>query len=321
MIGYLIERIAQMLIVLLIVSVIVFVFSSFIGDPVSLLVPENATDAEVEAAERYLGLDKPIPVQYGIFIRDVINGDFGKSYMYNQSAMGLIIKRIPATLEVVTISMFISAIIAVVLGVYAGAYPKRKSSKSIMTMSIIGISLPSFWVGMMLIYVFAVKFGLLPPSGRGEVGSFLGIKSSLFTTDGIKHLILPAITLSLGNVASLIRLIRAGMQENLKEDYIKFAKSKGLPFRKILYEHAFKNALIPVVTIFGLQIGGIIAFTTITETIYAWPGMGKLLIDSIYNADKPVIVSYLMLISAMFVMINFTVDIIYTLVDPRLELK
>ncbi len=310
-----------MFVVLFIVSIIVFTFSSLIGDPVSLLVPEHATEEEIKSAERYLGLDKPIPVQYGIFLRDVLKGDFGRSYMYNQPAMGLILTRVPATLEMVFVSMTLSACIALLLGVYAGAYPKRKASKVIMTGSLLGISLPSFWVGMMLMYLFAIRMGVLPPSGRGDVGSFLGIQSSLFTLNGLSHLILPAVTLSLGNIASLIRLTRAGMQENLKEDYIKYAKAKGVHLRNVLYRHALQNTLIPVVTIFGLQIGSMIAFTTITETIFAWPGIGKLLIDSIYNADKPVIVAYLILISAMFVALNFFIDVIYTLIDPRVELQ
>lgn len=321
MLRFFTKRTVQMIFVLLAVSLIVFVFSSLIGDPVSLMVPENATQEEIAAAEKYLGLDKPVYVQYGIFMKNILRGNFGKSYRYYQPAMNVIIERMPATLEMVFVSLVIIGIFSIILGVYAGAYPKRSSSKIIMTLSIAGISLPSFWLGMMMIYVFSIKFGWFPPSGRGDVGVFLGIKSSLFTKDGFRHLILPAITLSMSNLAILIRLTRAGMQENVRQDYVKYARSKGVSVNNVLYKHALKNTLIPVITIFGLQIGELIAFTTITETIFAWPGMGKLLIDSIYSADKPIIVSYLMLVSVMFVFINFLVDILYVVIDPRIDLK
>src|SRR6056297_496971 len=321
MFKFVVKRFLQMIMVLLIVSVIVFVFSSLIGDPVSLMVPENATQAEIDAAREYLGLDKPVYVQYSIFLQNVLKGDFGLSYRYYQPAMKVILDRLPATLEMVFISAIITGFFSIILGVYSGAYPKRKSSKVIMVFSIAGISLPSFWLGMMMIFIFGIKLGWLPPSGRGDLGTFLGISSSLFTINGLRHLILPAVTLSMVNLATIIRLTRAGMQENIRQDYVKYARSKGVSRRDVLYRHALKNTLIPVVTIFGLQIGGLIAFTTITETIFAWPGMGKLLIDSIYSADKPIIVSYLMVVSIMFVFINFLVDIIYVMIDPRIDLK
>lgn len=321
MFKFIVNRIVQVIFVLLIVSMIVFVLSSLIGDPVSLMVPENATEAEIVAAREYLGLDKPIHIQYGIFLKNVMNGDFGVSYRYYQPAMRVIIERIPATLEMVIISTIITGIVSIILGVYSGAYPKKKRSKLIMTFSILGISLPSFWLGIMMIFLFSINLGWFPPSGRGEVGTIMGISSSLFTLDGIKHIVLPAITLSMANIATIIRLSRAGMQENIRQDYIKYARSKGVSRRDVLYKHALKNTLIPVVTVFGLQIGNLIAFTTITETIFAWPGMGKLLIDSIYSADKPIIVSYLLIVAVMFVFINMLVDIIYVLIDPRIDLS
>jgi len=321
MLKVLIKRLLQMILVLLIVSLIVFVLSSMIGDPVSLMVPENASPKEIQAAREYLGLDKPVYIQYLIFMKNVVNGNFGRSYRYYQPAMKVILERVPATLEIVLLSVLITGALSVIFGVYSGAYPKRSSSKAIMTFSIMGISLPSFWLGMMMIFVFSIHLGWLPPSGRGQLGSFLGIKSSLFTLDGLKHLLLPAITLSLGNIATLIRLIRAGMQETLKQDFIKYARSKGVSQKDVLYRHALPNTLIPVITIFGLQVGELIAFTTITETVFAWPGIGKLLIDSIYSVDKPIIVSYLMIVSAMFVVINFLVDIAYIIVDPRISIK
>ena len=309
MIKYVVKRFAQMIVVLFIVSLLVFLLTNFIGDPVDMLVPENATLEQIESARARLGLDKPLPVQYGIFIRDVLHGNFGKSYIYGKPAMDLIFERMPATLELVAVAACLVLCIAIPLGVYAGAYPKRASSKLIMSGSILGISLPSFWVGMMMIYIFAVVLRLLPASGRGNtvmVGNVV---------------ILPAITLALTNVATMLRLTRSGILENMRQDYIKFARAKGVPAKSILFGHALKNALIPVVTIFGMDLGNMSAFTTITETIFAWPGMGKLLIDAINKSDRPIIVAYLMAAACMFVVLNFIVDILYTLIDPRIELR
>ena len=321
MIKYIIKRLLQMLVVLFVVSLVVFIFTNYIGDPISMLLPEDASQEEIQQAIRRLGLDKPIHIQYGIFVRDILSGNFGKSYVFSRPALELIIERIPATLEIVITAMIIAIVLAIPLGVYAGAYPKRRSSKVIMAGSILGISLPSFWVGMMMIYIFSVILGWMPASGRGEAIEVFGMRLSIFSMSGWRHIMLPALTLALGNIAMLLRLTRAGMQENMRQDYVKFARAKGVSPKKVLFGHALKNALIPVVTVFGVRIGQLIAFTTITETIYAWPGMGKLLIDSIYMADRPIIVAYLMLVAVIFVVINFVVDIIYTLIDPRIELR
>lgn len=321
MIKYIIKRLLQMLVVLFVVSLVVFILTNYIGDPISMLLPEDASQEEIQQAIRRLGLDKPIHVQYGIFVRDILSGNFGKSYVFSRPALELIIERIPATLEIVITAMIIAIVLAIPLGVYAGAYPKRRSSKVIMAGSILGISLPSFWVGMMMIYIFSVILGWMPASGRGEAIEVFGMRLSIFSMSGWRHIMLPALTLALGNIAMLLRLTRAGMQENMRQDYVKFARAKGVSPKKVLFGHALKNALIPVVTVFGVRIGQLIAFTTITETIYAWPGMGKLLIDSIYMADRPIIVAYLMLVAVIFVVINFVVDIIYTLIDPRIELR
>jgi peptide/nickel transport system permease protein len=291
------------------------------GNPVYLMVRENATEEEIQAVIEYLGLDKPLPVQYCIFVKNALRGDFGKSYVYHQPALKIIAERFPATIEIVLVAMFLSAFIAIPLGVYSGAYPKKFLSKTIMTMSIAGISLPSFWVGMVLIFFFSLKLGILPVSGRGTVGTFLGVETSLATVDGWKHIILPATTLALGSLATILRLTRAGMQGNMRQDYIKFARAKGVPRKKVLFGHALKNTLIPVITIFGLQLGGLIAFTTITETIFSWPGMGKLLIDAINSADRPIVSAYILFVAVMFVFINFVVDILYTIVDPRIDLR
>lgn len=320
MLRYFTLRIAQLIIVLIAVSILVFALTSIMGNPIYLMVRENATQEEIDAAAAYLGLDKPLPVQYLIFIQNALRGDFGKSYVYHQTALKIIAERFPATLEIVIVAMLLSAFLAIPLGVFAGAYPKKFSSKAIMSLSIVGISLPSFWVGMVMIFVFSLYLGVLPVSGRGDIGTFLGIRTSLATVEGWKHIILPSITLALGNMATILRLTRAGMQENMKQDYVKFARAKGVSRRKVLFGHALKNTLIPVITIFGLQLGTLIAFTTITETIFAWPGMGKLLIDAINSADRPIISAYILFVAVMFVFINFIVDILYTIVDPRIDL-
>jgi peptide/nickel transport system permease protein len=233
----------------------------------------------------------------------------------------LILERMPATLEMTVFAMLIAGVVAIPLGVFAGAYPNTLASRGIMSLSLLGISLPSFWLGIMLILLFAVETTLLPSSGRGEAETIFGLRISIFTWDGIQHIIMPALTLAVGQMAMLIRLTRAGIMEVMRQDYIKFAKAKGVSEQSVLFGHALKNALIPVITVFGLQFGQLIAFATITETIFSWPGMGKLLIDSIYRIDRPVIVAYLLMVAVLFVVINFLVDLIYTLIDPRIEMR
>ncbi len=321
MTGYIIKRLIQMVLVLWIVSLVVFAMMSFTGDPVFMIVPIDATDAEIDQARRLLGLDRSLPEQYVLFLGNMLSGDFGQSYVFRQPALDLILERMPATLELVVVAMVLALVVAIPLGVYAGANPGSRSSRGIMAGSLLGISLPGFWVGMVLIFIFAVQFRIFPSSGRGDTIEFLGLRLSLLTLDGWHHIALPAITLSLATMAILLRITRAGMMEVTRQDYMKFARAKGVSRRDMLYGHGLKNALIPVVTVFGLQIGDLIAFATITETIFSWPGMGKLLIDSIYRADRPVIVVYLMLVAAIFVVINFLVDMIYTLIDPRITVK
>ncbi|WP_102108964.1 ABC transporter permease [Oceaniglobus roseus] len=321
MLGYLLKRLIQMILVLWVVSVIVFLMMSFTGDPVFMVVPIDATDSEIAQARRLLGLDQSLPVQYWKFLSSIVQGDFGRSYVFRQPAMTLILERLPATVEMVLVAMGLAVLVAIPLGVYAGANPNGRLSRTIMAGSLLGISLPGFWVGMVLIYLFAVHWGIFPSSGRGDTGEIFGLRISLLTLDGWHHIALPAITLSLGTMAILLRMTRAGMMEVSRQDFMKFARAKGVPRKDVLYGHGLKNALIPVVTIFGLQLGDLIAFATITETIFSWPGMGKLLIDSIYRADRPVIVVYLMLVALIFVVINFIVDLVYTLIDPRISLK
>jgi len=315
-----VQRFFQMVVVMLIVTILVFLMTYKIGNPVYLLLPQNATEAQIQQAMVELGLDKPLHVQYGIFLKNALHGDFGNSYFYHQSAINVIFEKMPATLELVFVTMILTIVIGIPLGVFAGAYPNKLASKVTMTTSIFGVSLPSFWVGMIMIYVFSLGMGWTPVSGRGDLGEIFGIKTSLATLDGWHHLILPAITLAMGNVASIIRLTRAGTQEQMRQDYVKFARSKGVSNRSVLFGHALKNTLIPVITILGLQLGDLIAFTTITETIYAWPGMGKMALDAITNNDRPIISAYLLMVSAMFILINFIVDVLYTLIDPRISL-
>ncbi len=314
-------RLGQMVVVLLAVSLIVFGIMNLTGDPVLLLAPPEATDAEIAQARAQLGLDLPLWKQYGIFLQNLLQGDMGVSYMFRRPALELIVERMPATLEMTVFAMVVAGGLAIPMGLYAGAYPDRIFSKLIMSASLLGISLPSFWLGIMLILIFAVQLNIMPSSGRGEVVTLFGVRTSIFTADGLQHLIMPAVTLAVAQMAMLIRLTRAGIMEVMRQDYIKFAKAKGMSANRVLFGHALKNALIPVITVFGLQFGQLIAFATITETIFAWPGMGKLLIDSIYRVDRPVIVAYLMMVAVLFVIINFLVDIIYTLIDPRIEVK
>ncbi|KQT54303.1 ABC transporter permease [Aureimonas sp. Leaf454] len=321
MFAFTVRRLIQMVVVLWAVSVIVFLMMTFTGDPVFMVVPIDATQGEIDQARRILGLDRPMIVQYGIFLAGLVQGDFGLSYVFRQPAFGLILERLPATMEIVVVAMAIATVVAIPLGVYAGANPGKPLSRLIMSGSLLGVSLPGFWVGMMLIWVLAVEYRIFPSSGRGTVGTILGIETSLATGSGWQHIVLPAVTLSVGTLAILLRMTRAGMMEVTRQDYMRFARAKGVSRRGVLYGHGLRNALIPVVTIFGLQLGDLIAFATITETIFAWPGMGKLLIDSIYRADRPVIVVYLMLVALIFVVINFVIDVLYTLIDPRITVK
>lgn len=321
MLGYLIKRLIQMIVVLWAVSVLVFIMMSFTGDPTYMMVPLDATDEQIAQARRLLGLDDSHLVQYWRFLTNLVQGDFGRSFVFRQPALQLILERLPATLEIVTLAMAFALVVAIPLGVYAGANPKRAGSRAVMAGSLIGISLPGFWLGMVLIFVFAVKLQLFPSSGRGPTQEWLGLRVSFLSWQGMLHLILPALTLSVGTLAILMRIIRAEMMEVMKQDYIKFARAKGTDRRGVLFKHGLKNALIPLVTVFGLMLGDLIAFATLTETIFAWPGIGKLLVDSIYRGDRPVIVVYLMFVAFMFVVVNFLVDMLYALIDPRIKIK
>ena len=318
---FMVRRLMQSVVVLLVMSVIVFLGVFAIGNPVDILISPDADQMERERAIRALGLDLPIWEQYFVFLANAARGDLGRSFVFNEPALRLIFERMPATLELAGTAVLLSLVIGIPLGLYAGLRPQAATSKGIMAGSIVGFSLPTFWQGLMLIMVFAVMLGWLPSTGRGQVGTFLGIRSSLFTSDGLAHVVLPAFNLALGNAALIIRLTRAGVRESLLQDYVKFARAKGLTSRRVVGVHVFKNILIPLVTVVGLEIGGLIAFAVVTESIFAWPGMGKLIIDSINQLDRPVMVAYLMMIVLLFIAINLAVDILYSVIDPRVRLQ
>ncbi|MEM7425260.1 MAG: ABC transporter permease [Pseudomonadota bacterium] len=318
---FIIRRLMQATIVVFIMSLIVFFGVNVIGDPVDMLINPEADQAEIERTIRALGLDKPIHEQYLFFLKGVTSGDFGKSFIFGEPALKLILHHMPATIELALVSLVMAIILGIPLGLYAGLYPERRVSRGIMAGSILGFSLPTFWVGLMMIMLFAVYLGWLPSTGRGDTAVFLGIRSSLWTLDGLSHLFLPAMNLALTNISLVIRLTRAGVREAMHQDYIKFARAKGLPMRRVIGVHLMKNILIPIVTVLGLEFGSLMAFSVVTESIFAWPGMGKLLIGSLLQLDRPVVVAYLMIIVLFFVIINLVVDILYSVLDPRVRLR
>ncbi|WP_457092431.1 ABC transporter permease [Microvirga sp. P5_D2] len=320
MVTSLIRRLIQAVFVIFAMTVIVFVGVNVIGNPVDILINPDANQAERARVIAHYGLDQPLWMQYLFFLKGLTQGDFGNSFVYGRPALGLILERLPATLELAITALAIAVVIGLPLGLYAGLYPNRISSRIIMTGSILGFSLPTFWVGLMLIMVFAVELGWLPTNGRGATIGLLGGQWSFLTQDGLIHLLLPAFNLALFKTSLILRLTRAGVQEVLPQDFVKFARAKGLREKRVIYVHVLKNLMIPVVTIIGLEFGSLIAFSVVTESIFAWPGMGKLIIDSINLLDRPVIVAYLMMMVLLFVVLNFVIDLCYTLLDPRVRL-
>ncbi len=328
MLVYIIRRLMQAALVMVVMSALVFAGIFMIGDPVAMMISPDASDIERDAVRASLGLDKPLWLQYLAFVNAAVHGDFGKSFLAGQPAMQLIFERMPATLELVFFSTVIALALGLPMGVYAGLRPKSVGAKTIMTGSILGFSLPNFWVGLMLIMVFAVLlpdlipgFPRLPASGRGATVNVLGVRLSLFTADGLLHLLLPALTLALYKGALIVRLARATAREVLPMDYVKFARAKGLSENRIVGVHVLKNIMIPIATVTGLEFGQSVAFAVITETVFAWPGMGKLLLDSILLLDRPVVVAYLMIIVVFFVVLNLLVDLLYSVLDPRVRLE
>ena len=320
MLTFIFRRMSESLFVLLVMSLLVFAGVYAIGNPVDLLISPDATPQDIEQVTKFLGLDKPLWTQYFYFLTQVLRGDLGHSFMFGTPAIELLLSKMPATMELAVAAMFIASVLGIPLGLVAGLRADSWIGKTIMTVSIFGFSLPTFWVGLVLIMFFSVELGWLPSSGRGPTSIIFGIPVSFLSWEGGRHLFLPALNLALFKLALIIRLTRAGTQEALMQDYVKFARAKGLSQTRIIGVHVLKNIMIPIVTVIGLEFGSVIAFSIVTESIFAWPGMGKLLIDSINNLDRPVIVAYLCLIVVFFVFINLIVDLTYALLDPRVRL-
>ncbi len=318
---WLVRRLIQAVFVVMAMTVIVFVGVNVIGDPIEILISPEADAAERARAIAALGLDKPLWQQYLVFLAGLARGDLGRSFVFNEPAMRVILQRLPATMELAVAAVLISILVGIPAGLFAGLKPNNWFARTVMAGSILGFSLPSFWVGLMLIMIFAVQLGWLPSTGRGATVEVLGIQWSFLTRDGLAHMVLPAFNLALFNVSLIMRLTRAGVREALPSDYVRFARAKGLSPARVIGVHVMKNIMIPVVTVVGLELGTTIAFSVVTESIFAWPGMGKLIIDSINLLDRPVIVAYLMLIVLLFVVINLTVDLLYTALDPRVRLE
>lgn len=319
MLAYIIRRVFQGAFVLLIVGFIAFCMFRFMGDPLESILGQEATALDrVELRER-LGLNDPIVLQYGRFVGNAVQGEFGISYRNGVPVAELIAQRFPATLELALVSAALALVFGIGLGVYTAIRREGWLANSIMGLSLIGVSLPTFLIGILLIWIFAVELGWLPSFGRGDTGSLLGIETSLATVSGIKSIILPAITLGLYQMTLIMRLVRAEMLEVLRADYIRFARARGLSERAINFSHALKNTLLPVITIIGLQLGQIIAFAIITETVFQWPGVGLLFINAVQFVDIPVMTTYLLLVGAMFVVLNLLVDLLYAVIDPRLR--
>jgi peptide/nickel transport system permease protein len=321
MLAFLFRRLGQSMLVMAVMATLVFVGVYALGNPIDILISPEADQAERDAATARLGLDQPIWVQFFVFVKNALAGDLGKSFVHGIPALDLILQRMPATMELAFVALVLSIAIGIPLGMLAGLKPHTFLGRSIMTGSILGFSLPNFWLGLMLILVFSVELKVLPAGGRGETRELFGIQWSIFTIDGVRHLILPALTLAIYKASLVARLACASTRETLLMDYIKFARAKGLSQTRIICVHVLKVIMIPVVTIVGLELGSMIAFAVVTETVFAWPGMGKLLIDSIYRLDRPVIVAYLMVIVVLFVIINLVVDILYSVLDPRIRLS
>ena len=318
--AFILSRILQAVPVLLVVGFVSFAMFAFVGDPVTVMLGQDFTEAQRIALTKQLGLDQPFLVQYVRFMEAAAQGNFGLSYRLARPVSSLILERLPATVELALTSATLALLIGIPMGVFTGIRRNSLASRVVMVLSLIGVSLPTFLVGILLILIFAVQLGWLPSFGRGDVVRFSHWSTGFLTLSGLKALILPAVTLGLFQMTLIMRLVRSEMLEVLRSDYIKFARARGLSQRAINFGHALKNTLVPVITIVGLQLGGLIGFSIITETVFQWPGMGLLLVQSIQVADIPVMSAYLLLIAVVFMAINLTVDLLYYAVDPRLRM-
>jgi peptide/nickel transport system permease protein len=321
MLGFVIQRLLQAFAVMMAISFLVFLGVYAIGNPIDVLISPDADQRIRETVIRQYGLDLPLWQQYLGFLKRLAAGDFGRSFVYNMPVLELILSRLPATLELTLAAVLGATLAGVPLGMYAGYKPGGVASKLIMGLSILGFSVPTFWVGLVLIFTFAVVLGWLPAGERGETATLLGVPWSFLTLDGLRHLFLPALNLALFKLAMMIRLARAGTREIMLTDTVKFARAAGEAEGTILYRHVLRLISIPLVTVFGLEFSSTLAFAVVTETIFSWPGIGKLIIDSISSLDRPVMVAYLMLVAFLFIMINFLVDIAYAALDPRMRVR
>ncbi|CUH43012.1 MULTISPECIES: ABC transporter permease [Ruegeria] len=319
MFAYIVRRMLQSVIVLLVVGLVAFSMFRFVGDPIDNMLGQERTQADIDRLRAELGLDQPFPVQYYKFLKNAVQGNFGVSYRQGRPVSTIIAERAPATLELAFVSGFLAITMGIALGVFTAIRRQGIAANVIMTVSLIGVSLPTFLIGILLIYIFSVELDLLPSFGRGETVMIGNWSTGFLTTSGLKALILPAITLGLYQMTLIMRLVRSEMLEVLRADYVRFARARGLSDRVINFRHALKNTMVPVITITGLQLGSIIAFAIITETVFQWPGVGLLFINAIQFVDIPVMAAYLMLISVMFVSINLIVDLLYYAIDPRLR--
>ena len=321
MLVFILRRLLQSLVVMLAVAFIAFTLFQYVGDPVAQMVGQDATQAQRDELRHELGLDRSFVVQFAHFVANAARGEFGLSLRQGRKVSSLIEERFPATLELSVVAAVIALVVGIPLGVYAALRRGSFGSQLTMTLSLLGVSLPTFLIGILLILFFAVRLSWLPSFGRGDVVSFGRWTTGLLTLDGLRHLVLPSVTLAIFQLALIQRLVRAEMLEVLRADYIKFARARGLPNRVVYFGHALKNTLVPVITITGLQLGSLIAFSIITETVFQWPGMGLLFIQAVQFADIPVMAAYLCLIALIFVVINLTVDLLYFAVDPRLRIE
>jgi peptide/nickel transport system permease protein len=321
MIAFILQRLMQAFLVMMAISALVFVGVFAVGNPIDVLISPDVTQQIREATIKAYGFDQPLWRQYLAFLERLATGDFGRSFVFNMPVLTLISSRLPATLEITLAAVIGATVIGVPLGMYAGYAPDSPVSKTIMAVSVLGFSVPTFWIGLLLIFAFAVNLGWLPAGGRGETAALFGVQWSFLTWNGLTHMLLPSLNLALFKLALMIRLSRAGTREVMLTDAVRFARAAGESEWTILSRHVLRLIAIPLVTVFGLEFASTLAFAVVTETIFSWPGVGKLIIDSISSLDRPVMVAYLMLVALLFILINLTVDIAYVALDPRLRAR
>lgn len=321
MVGYVLKRVLQGALLIWLMSVVAFVAIFALGDPIASLINPGSPPEVIERVTRELGLNLPLHEQYLRFAGNLLRGDFGRSYITGEPALGLILQRFPATLELTLTAMTIAASIGLPLGLYAGYKPDSLIGRGANGVAMLLLSLPSFWVALALIIVFGIETRLLPTGGRGDVGTILGVRTSLATVDGLRHVLLPAINLAIFPMALFIRLTASGAQEALRATFIRFARAKGLSTRRILSVYVLRSIVVPIITVIGIVLGVLLAFAVVTETIFSWPGSGRLIIDSIRSSDRPVVIAYLMFTVTIFIVINFAVDLLCAVLDPRISIQ